>query len=822
MRCRHLLSLVRWASKLSLLLQLSWSSLAQAQVPNLTYSDPLIITEGGTYTGNYRSNNSAVPVIQIRTREAVVLQNCTLVGPGDLIYAPVDHTDLTVRECRGYGATPTADNTVRGVFLYLHRGLNLVVEHNYLEGNQGMVLDRWTGNGSAGQTVKIRYNRAVNLDGSCRNNSQRGTACFALLNTVTNVGNIEIAWNQVVNAPNQSTVSDNLNFYDSGGTGASAARVHDNYVQGAYPLPATSATFNGTGMTTDGEGTTAATSTGFLEIDHNQFVSTCNGGINIASGHDVNVHDNRVVTSGFLPDGTRLNRLWCGINPSNYYSSPAAAFGANIRIVDNTVGYACWGPALPYTNRFDLDPTYASVVSGNVHLPNPLSVQTEQNEWSLWLQKLQQNNVTPGLSGSTTPTAPAAPANATFYRAFSLNGGAQSLDGNAWESGTAPGLQVSGGTGFANQGVPLTPATDAGRANMIRSSVYGTQVQLTVANVPAGAYQVYLYVWEDNAPETFSVRVNGQVAQANYSSGAAGHWDRLGPFAATASAGTLTVATSGGTANCSGLEIWRAAAAPTTATDGTATFYRAINLHGGALSLDGNAWEGSAAANYTVNGSGFGNQGQALSPATDAPRAAMLRECQYSANLAFALTAVPAGTYQVYAYVWEDNNPETFSLSVEGAQVASNLSTGAAGSWAKLGPYTTTVSDGTLQLTTTGGTVNLSGVEVWAQAPAGRHAAAATSLGASVALPGSPNLYPNPLVGSQAQVLVEATLAEADDVQVQVLNSVGVQVARATLSFPAGTSSQPLAVGDLPAGPYVVRFASGALAGTALNLLKKD
>ncbi|WP_226163644.1 hypothetical protein, partial [Hymenobacter terricola] len=160
-------------------------------------------------------------------------------------------------------------------------------------------------------------------------------------------------------------------------------------------------------------------------------------------------------------------------------------------------------PTLPFTNRFDIDPTYASVVTGNVNLPNPVTVQTEQNEWTLWLQKIQQNGVTPGLSGSTTPTTPvtpvaatpvtpAAPSGATFYRAFNLDGNALTLDGNNWESGTAPDLQVSGGTGFASQGSTLTPATDASRAGMIRSSVYGNSVQLTVGNVPGGAYQVYL------------------------------------------------------------------------------------------------------------------------------------------------------------------------------------------------------------------------------------------------------------------------------------------------------------------------------------------
>ena len=97
---------------LCLLLGPGW---ARAQAPNLAYSAPIIIRHGGTYTGNYRSTDSAVPVVLIETTEPVVLANCTLVGPGDLIYSPFP-ADLAVRECRGYGTAPTLDNTPRGVF----------------------------------------------------------------------------------------------------------------------------------------------------------------------------------------------------------------------------------------------------------------------------------------------------------------------------------------------------------------------------------------------------------------------------------------------------------------------------------------------------------------------------------------------------------------------------------------------------------------------------------------------------------------------------------------------------------------------------------
>ena len=94
---------------------------------------------------------------------------------------------------------------------------------------------------------------------------------------------------------------------------------------------------------------------------------------------------------------------------------------------------------------------------------------------------------------------------------------------------------------------------------------------------------------------------------------AAGSWAKLGPWPVTVSAGTLTLTSSEGWANFSGLALWQtssgatstptatATATPTpvaatltsspTAIGGTATdrFYRAINLNGRALSIDGHA-----------------------------------------------------------------------------------------------------------------------------------------------------------------------------------------------------------------------------------------
>ncbi len=142
-----------------------------------------------------------------------------------------------------------------------------------------------------------------------------------------------------------------------------------------------------------------------------------------------------------------------------------------------------------------------------------------------------------------------------FYRAFNLNGPSISIDGNNWEASSgAPNFSATGLT-FASQGVSLVPSTDANRATMIRSSYWGN-ANVTVQAVPAGNYQVWVYVWEDNFTFTFSLSLEGQVVQTNYISGSAGTWKKLGPFPVSISDGTINLAAIGFQGNLSGVEIW--------------------------------------------------------------------------------------------------------------------------------------------------------------------------------------------------------------------------------------------------------------------------
>lgn len=157
----------------------------------------------------------------------------------------------------------------------------------------------------------------------------------------------------------------------------------------------------------------------------------------------------------------------------------------------------------------------------------------------------------------------ASAADAVFFRAVNLNGPALKVDGNAWRGKDAADVSAKGKT-FANQAVALKPATDAARAEMIRSSVWGDNVDVEFREVPDGEYQVFVYVWEDNHSEQFDVLVNGTTVVEGFHSGAAGMWKRLGPLPTRSVSGKITIgarSASHGAANISGVEIWSGAGA---------------------------------------------------------------------------------------------------------------------------------------------------------------------------------------------------------------------------------------------------------------------
>ena len=254
---------------------------------------------------------------------------------------------------------------------------------------------------------------------------------------------------------------------------------------------------------------------------------------------------------------------------------------------------------------------------------------------------------------------------------------------------------------------------------------------------------------------------------------------------------------------------------------GAFAFYRAVNLGGPALALDGNAWAGSKAPNFTTNGSAFTNSTVVLVPATDAARAGMIRNAVYRpGSMTVAFTAVPAGTYRLYAYAWEDNNPETFGLALNGQSVLSNASTGPAGTWRRLGPYQVTLAAaGAVTLTSSGGTVNLSGVELWQQTGAARPAGPAVASGQAMALRAV--LFPNPT--TDGRLWVQLTPDWAGEVRYELHSVLGALVATGTCAVPNAAAPMALDLSRhmLATGMYHLRLGGKAGQQVWLRVLRE-
>ncbi len=145
---------------------------------------------------------------------------------------------------------------------------------------------------------------------------------------------------------------------------------------------------------------------------------------------------------------------------------------------------------------------------------------------------------------------------AEFVAGFNLNGPSIIIDGNTWQAGDDSAIECAGGA-FENQSVTLIPPTDAARSQMLRSSRWGRKLfSLSIRNLKPVDHQVVIYVWEDNASTTYDLLLNGQTVLKRHSSGNAGHWQRLGPYSTTATAGMITLEAQGGDANVSGIELW--------------------------------------------------------------------------------------------------------------------------------------------------------------------------------------------------------------------------------------------------------------------------
>ena len=373
--------------------KLSWVKVASEPPPSkvcTTFSSPITITSGGTYSGCWQSTSFNTPAVTVSTTQPVVIQNSGIKATGYKVRSSIQNANVTIRRTRFTGMNPNVSGQSTEYAVWLLSPQNVVVENNHFEGTPGVKIHDMFAPRSGG--VKVRYNTASNIDAR-RSNGVGGYSGghqlrqFFQSDHVQGVP-VEVAWNQIINEPGQSAVEDNINLYLSRGTPTYPINVHDNYIDGAFPASVTGPgvtieRFSGGGILCgDGPHTSDGDAPAYAHCHHNQVLDTLNYGIAISHGHHVEYDHNRAVGDS---DGVRMT-AWAGVGMSCQHRDTTPSFHDN-SMHDNQVAWLGNGSR----NDFWLNPAICSL-SNTTSLPSV----DEAAEWSLWQSKLASANVTLG------------------------------------------------------------------------------------------------------------------------------------------------------------------------------------------------------------------------------------------------------------------------------------------------------------------------------------------------------------------------------------------------------------------------------------------
>ena len=369
-------------------------------------SAPLVIRESAGYTGggpfiienrNFSAKTSQGWLVDIYmpNGQEVIIRNCNFSqsGSGDFIHI-TDNSRVTVKNCRFYATGNQPIGNIRGRVLYAFKPKKIVFEHNYLLNTAGAKVEYWAANSTAtDNTLVWRYNRYDNVCGGTGGDYRQALQ----IQHVEERPGIEIAYNQVINVPNQSRVEDNFNIGESSGTVGSPLRIHHNFINGAYPANATDSYFTGSGITTDAGGTnrTQIQLPHNILVEDNIFLACMNACMNIAAGYDVLYQHNICRVSGKLSNGTTLNATNNGVAVFKGQSGYTDNQFHNNRMIDNNINTV---PSAYYRNA-NVGPNSTALVEGNTfnsYMTNCTYTQ-EQTEFNTWKQRLSTAQIQVGV-----------------------------------------------------------------------------------------------------------------------------------------------------------------------------------------------------------------------------------------------------------------------------------------------------------------------------------------------------------------------------------------------------------------------------------------
>jgi hypothetical protein len=293
-----------------------WSSTKAFAPVSIAYQGPVTISQGGTYTGNYRSTDPGTPAVKVTTSEPVTLQGCVISFMGDGVSAMYGTYDgnlghalgvnVTVRDCRFLAQPITGTLNEARIAIRVGEPIHVDIQHNYLESCAGVqVRGRYRGNGTTAQTIRIKHNRAVNIDvrKSADGYSRQLWNYINLGSLQVEVPHVEVGWNHCHNHMGKHDVEDVFSLSNCRGTDASPMKVHDNCLRGASywhyqkhgEAGYSNAYYSGGGIMVESPGASTSNCAKNINVTDNYVFDSNNYSFGCASG--INIHYDRNTTA---------------------------------------------------------------------------------------------------------------------------------------------------------------------------------------------------------------------------------------------------------------------------------------------------------------------------------------------------------------------------------------------------------------------------------------------------------------------------------------------------------------------------------------------
>lgn len=378
--------------------------LVAAQIDTTShFHGPLVITKGGHYSGNYKNKNGFA--VWVQTSDSVWLENLYAIASSDAVHCETG-AKVIVDNLRCESIKPI-DAAQRGWGFYAYKADYIYINHMYLKHTGGLRIDQQVAN-----KIVITQSIIKNTDRRNGYGQVKGTSIAPALqlNDIGFTNGSELSYIYFWNLPNNSSVEDNINIHNSGGTNEHPLIIHDIFVDGAYPYPADSINFTGTGITMDGDNATNATTTQFVNVYNCQFIRTMNAAMNLPVGHDIHYENNRIINAGYIMQKgkkTYLPMSWSATASWNMNKASLDTVMYNNTIQNNFIGYYSKSANFKYSNRQDENQqpdSYIVTPRLNQYFPDQeITTDDENNEIKLWNEKTAGMTIGCWYKAITTP-----------------------------------------------------------------------------------------------------------------------------------------------------------------------------------------------------------------------------------------------------------------------------------------------------------------------------------------------------------------------------------------------------------------------------------